>query len=178
MIKRVLIFLIALVLVMSTLDAAAQSPETTRHMKYAIHMAEKNLFSGRMLLKMKDEIALTEDQVGTIKKMDNAHQENLIKRNADIKVLQLKLDAYLKEEKINRAKLEKMVREIAKLRTDLQIENINHLLDLRDLLTAEQLAKIDELKKKMRHRRWDRRKDWRKDRSNEKFDQRFNRKRV
>lgn len=169
MIKKVMILLISLVLVISTLNAALFSPQMTRHMKYAIHMAEKNLFSGRMLLKMKDEINLTEDQVTKIEKMESTHRENSIKRDADIKVLQLKFDSYLREEKINRAKLEKMVREIAKLRTDMQVENINHLLDLRELLTAEQLAKIDEFKKKMRHRHWDRRKDWRKERIKDRF---------
>jgi len=164
MIKRLMILLVALVLVISNLQAAPGSPQMSRHMKYGIHMAEKNLFSGRMLLKMKDEIGLTEDQVAAIEKMRTAQKENRIQREADLKVLQLEFDSYLKEEKINRAKLEKMVREIAQLRTDMQIETINHLLDLRELLTAEQLSKIDEFKKEMRHKRWNRRKDWKKDR--------------
>ena len=107
---------------------------------------------------------MTEDQVAAIEKMRTAQKENRIQREADLKVLQLEFDSYLKEEKINRAKLEKMVRKIAQLRTDMQIETINHLLDLRELLTAEQLSKIDEFKKEMRHKRWNRRKDWKKDR--------------
>jgi Spy/CpxP family protein refolding chaperone len=160
MLKKVMIFLIALVLVISNLKAAFGSPQMSSHMKYGIHMAEKNLFSGRMLLKMKDDIGLTEDQVAKIEKMRTAHQENLIKRESDLKVLQLKFDSYLKEEKIDRTKLEKMVREIAQKRTDMQVENINHLLDLRELLTAEQVVKIAEIKKEMRHKRWDKRKDW------------------
>lgn len=163
MIKKIMIFLIAVVLVISNLQAALGSPQMSRHMKYGIHMAEKNLFTGRMLLKMKDDIGLTEDQVATIEKMRTAQKENRIQREAGLKVLQLEFDSYLKEEKINRAKLEKMVRKIAQLRTDMQIENINHLLDLRELLTAEQLTKLDEIKKEMRHKRWNKRKDWRKD---------------
>jgi Spy/CpxP family protein refolding chaperone len=164
MLKKIMILLIAVVLVISNLQAALGSPRMSRHMKYRIHLAEKNLFSGRMLLKMKADIGLTEDQVAKIEKMGTAHKENLIKREANLKVMQLKFDTHLQEKKINRAKLEKVVREIARLRTDMQIENINHLLDLRELLTAEQLIKIDELKKEMRHKRWNRRKDWRKDR--------------
>jgi Spy/CpxP family protein refolding chaperone len=168
MIKKVIIFLIAAVLVIYSLEAAAGAPQMTKHMKYGIHMAENNLFSARMLLRMKEDIGLTADQTAVIEKMRNAHKENQIKRNADIKMLQLKFDTYLKEKKINRAELEKSIREIAKLRIDMQIENINHLLDLREQLTAEQLVKIDELKKEMRHKRWDKRKDRRKNRENEK----------
>ena len=172
MIKKVTIFLIAVLLVISTLNAVVYSPKMTKHMRYGLYMAEKNLFSGRLLLRMKDDIGLTEDQVAKIEKLGEMHHESLIKRNADIKVLELKFNSYLKEEKVNRAKLEKMIREIAILRTDLQVEQINHLLDLRELLTTEQLAKIDELKKKMRRRRMDRRKEWRKDKTKDRFERR------
>lgn len=167
-----MIFLIAMVLVISTLQPAAGSPQMTRHMKYGIHMAERNLFTARMLLKMKDDIGLTAEQAAVIEKMQTAYKANQIKKNADIKTLRLKFDTYLKEETINRARLEKTIREIAKLRTDMQIDNINYLLDLRDQLTAEQLARIGELKKEMRHRRYDREKDWRKDRRSDKLERR------
>lgn len=172
MIKKVMIFLITLVLVISTLQPAAGAPQMTKHMRYGIHMVEKNLFSAGMLLKMKDDIGLTAEQEAVIEKMQTAYKESQIKRNADIKVLQLKFDTYLKEETVNRAKLEKTIREIAKLRTGIQIENINYLLDLREQLTAEQLVRLGELKKEMRHRRWDRRKDWRKDRKKDKSERR------
>lgn len=143
---------------------AAWAPDMMKHMRYGIRMAEQNLFSGRMLLKMKDDIGLTPEQIGKIEKMQNAHQEDMIKVNADIKVLELKLQSLLKGDKINRTSMEKMIRDIAKMRTDLQVEHINYLLDLRDMLTPEQLTKIDELKKEMRHKRLDSRKEWRKER--------------
>jgi hypothetical protein len=49
--------------------------------------------------------------------------------------------------------MEKMIRDIAKMRTDLQVDRLNYLLDLKSLLTPEQITKIEELKKEKR-RHW------------------------
>ncbi len=159
--------LISIILMTTPLVALARGgtaggeSDMTRHMKYEMRMAEKNLYTGRMLLKMKDTIGLTAEQTAKIEKMEAAHKEVRDKRDAEIKALFVKLDAYLKEEKIDRAELERKLRAIAVIRTDMQIESINHLLDLRELLTASQLAKIDELKKEHRHKMMDKKK-WRK----------------
>ncbi|MCI0470780.1 MAG: periplasmic heavy metal sensor [Candidatus Aminicenantes bacterium] len=161
MMKKVVIFLIALVLVMYTLDGAFRAPQMARHMGYGIHMVEKNLFSGRMLLRMKDDIGLTDEQVSKIEKMQQAHRESMIKRDADLEILQSKFDTYLKEKQIDRARVDKLIREIATARTEMQLEIINYLLDLRKLLTAEQLVKAEELKEKMRSERWGAGKGWR-----------------
>ena len=128
-------------------------------------MVEKNLLPANMLLKFKDEIGLTTDQVSKITKMQDGYRETAIKKQADIKILELKLGSYMKESKIDRAKMEKMIRDIGKMRTDSQIEHINYLLDLKDILTAEQVKKIDEFKKNRMHdrmkmrseKRWDER---------------------
>ena len=136
-----------------TADAAVMSPDMMRHAGFKIRMAEKNLFPGHMLIKFKDEIGLTEDQLSKIEKMQNLFQEAGIRKKADIKVLELKLHSYLKAEQINRKKMEKMIRDIAKMKTDLQVDRLNYLLDLKSLLTPEQIAKIEELKKE-RRRHW------------------------
>ncbi len=166
--KKVIILLFAGFVLASftiTLESAPMQRKMMRHAGFGIMMAEKNLFPAKMLLKVKDEIGLTEEQVTKIEKMEEIYQESAIKKHADIKVQELKFHSYLKSDQIDRSKMEKMIRDIAKKRTDLQIDHINYLLDLKNLLTPEQIEKIDALKKErmhkmMRHR--DMRKPWRK----------------
>ena len=128
------------------LEAAVRSPGSLKHLRYGIRMAENNLFSPRVLLRVKDKIGLTADQVTRIEKMHLAFQESAIKGHSDVKVMEVKFDAYLKNENLNRKKIEKMIRDIASLKTDMFVDRINFLLDLRSLLTPEQIKKLEELK--------------------------------
>ena len=156
MTKKVTI-LIAAVLILISMNLMAErgsrGRDMVKHARFGIYMAEKNLFSGSMLLKFKDEIGLTAEQVSKIEKMTDLFQEAAIRKQADIKVKGLKVRSYLKEEQVDRKKMEIMIREIAKMRTDLQVDHMNYLLDLKDLLTPEQIAKIESLKKEKRHKR-------------------------
>jgi Spy/CpxP family protein refolding chaperone len=145
------------------LESAPMQRKMMRHARFGIMMAEKNLFPAEMLLRNKDEIGLTKDQVTRIEKMQELYQESVIRKQADIKVEELKFRSYLKNDQIDRSKMEKMIRVTAKMRTDSQVDHINYLLDLRNLLTPEQIEKIEALKKErmhkmMRHR--DMRKPW------------------
>jgi Spy/CpxP family protein refolding chaperone len=161
MTKKVTI-LIAAVLILISMNLMAErgsrGRDMVKHARFGIHMAEKNLFSGSMLLKFKDEIGLTAEQVSKIEKMTDLFQEAAIRKQADIKVKGLKVRSYLKEEQVDRKKMEIMIREIAKMRTDLQVDHMNYLLDLKDLLTPEQIAKIESIKKESRHKRMEKRK--------------------
>lgn len=156
MIKKTTIFVMSVLLLVSFssfVEAKAGNHEMLKHMRHGVRMAEKNLFPAQILLKLKEKINLTKDQVITIEKMRDAHQESAIRRTADIKVLELKIGSYMEKESINRGKLEKMLRQVAAMKTDLTIANINYLLDLRDLLTPEQIKKIESIKDGMRRMR-------------------------
>lgn len=156
--KKIIILAIAALMVSSIAFAMEPGPgdhRMMRHAGYRIMMAEKNLLPAHMLLKFKDEIGLTDSQIDKIDKMQDAYQEAAIKKQADVKVQELKLNSYLKEDKIDRGKMEKMIRAIAQMRTDSQIDHINYLLDLKDILTPEQVKKIDEFKKDRMHKRMD-----------------------
>lgn len=128
------------------MDAGQRSPNFAKKFRFGIKMAEKNLFSGRMLLRLKDKIGLTSEQVQKIEKMQTLYYESQIRGKSDLKVLELRFNSYLKTKKVNRTKVEKMIREIAKIKTDLQVDHFNYLLDLRSLLTPEQIKKIEEIK--------------------------------
>jgi len=159
--KKVIILIIAGVVLASfyfMLESAPMQRKMMRHARFGIMMAEKNLFPAQLLLRVKDEIGLTEEQVNKIEKMEVLYQESNIRKQADIKVKELKFHSYLKGDQIDRSKMEKMVRAIAKMRTNSIIDHINFLLDLRNILTPEQLKKIEDLKKErmhemMRHRK-------------------------
>lgn len=147
--KKIIILSIAglmLVTVYFTLGAQMMPQRMMEHARFGIMLVDKNLFPAPMLLKHKDDIGLTAEQVDKIEKMQAQQQEMFIKKQAEISVKELKLGTFLKEDKIDRGKLESMITEIGKMRTDLQVQHINHLLDLKDILTAEQLKKIDALK--------------------------------
>lgn len=167
MTKKVTIIITAVLIFVSMNLLAQHGPrdrDMVKHARFGIHMAEKNLFSGTILLKFKDEIGLTEEQVGKIEKMSDLFQEAMIRKQADIKVKGLKLRSYLKEEQVDRKKMETMIREIAKMRTDLQVDQMNYLLDLKDLLLPEQIEKIESLKKERRHKLMEKRKYFREQR--------------
>lgn len=155
-----LLILVFLLAGMNTYLESKGRPNISKHMMLGQRTAERNMFHEQFLLRFKDEIGLTSDQVSKIEKMHIAFQESVIKRTADVKVREMKLASYLKGDKVKRSTAEKMIREISKLKTDTQVDRIYYLLDLKDVLTPEQVKKIDEIKKRMfdRKRRTDLRK--------------------
>lgn len=149
MIKKIIILAITgLMLVMAyfTVNAQMMPQRMMEHARFGIMLVDKNLFPAPMLLRHKADIGLTAEQVSKIEKMQTEQQEMFIKKQAEINVKELRVSTYLKEDKIDRSKLESMIMEIGKMRTDLQVQHINQLLDLRDLLTAEQLKKLENFK--------------------------------
>jgi len=153
MIKKFIVVIMAGILFVSFtlfMDAKPNPQEMMKRMHYGIRMAEQNLIPGKILIRMKDKIGLSEKQVQQIQKLDAAFQEAQIMSDADAKVKYLKVKNYLQEEKINRSKLEKMIWDVAKLKTQLQVDRINYLLDVKSFLTAEQITKIEEMKKNFR----------------------------
>lgn len=124
----------------------------SKHMKHGFGMLDSNMIRGQMLLKMKDELGLTPDQEKKIEQMSLNFQESVIKRMADTKVLELKLTNYLQGDKIDKKSIEKMVKEVAMMKADMQVDRIFHYLDIKGVLTPEQLKKVEELKKNFRKR--------------------------
>lgn len=130
-----------------TFVSAAPAPYLQKHMQFGNQIAMKNLFAGKFLLKFKDTIGLTADQVAKIEKMNFSFQESLIKTTADLKLKELKMANYLKADKVNRKQAENMLREIASIKTGMQLNRLNYMLDLREVLTPEQRVKIENMKK-------------------------------
>ncbi len=140
--------------------AKGQRGKMMRHSGFGLKMAEKNLFSAGMLLKLKDEIGLSEAQVKKIEKMQYKFQEFKIKSSADAKLIGLQIKSEFNVDKVNRKKVTDLIRKAAAIRTEIQIGRINYMLDVKSVLKKEQIDKIKTLRKERMKRRMARK--WRK----------------
>lgn len=143
--------------------ASDQPAPRSQAARFGLYLAERNLYEAGFLLRMKEKISLTQDQEKSIRGMMLKYEERAINRNADIKAQEMKLVALLRQDPVNRKEMEKLFRHINRLRTDLYIDHLNYLLDLRALLTAEQKELIEEGKRNFRQRMLQRRKETGKD---------------
>jgi Spy/CpxP family protein refolding chaperone len=152
--NKKIIFLLVMVLLLGAIVQAQESdrqrPNVLNSMRFGLYMAENNLFEARFILHFKSETGLAAPQQQKIEDMMLAYEENAIRRGSDIKVLELKFASLLKGNRIDRREMEKMAREIGKMKTDLQVSHLNYLLDVRDTLTPEQIQKLEKLKEKFR----------------------------
>lgn len=142
-----LILLVLLSVMSQAQDSKRHWPNMLNNLQFGLHMAENNLFEARFILRLKSEIGLSAQQEQKIENMMLAYEESAIRRGSDIKVLELKFASLLKNNSIDRREMEKMARDMGKLKTDLQVDHLNYLLDVRDTLTPEQIQKIEKLKK-------------------------------
>ncbi|MCX6558649.1 MAG: Spy/CpxP family protein refolding chaperone [Candidatus Aminicenantes bacterium] len=157
--KKIVIFLVLLIALGLAVQAQANKkmwPNMLGNLRFGLYMAENNLFEARFILRLKSEIGLTPEQEQKIEDMLLANEEATIRRSSDIKVLELKFAALLKNNRIDRREMESMARAMGKLKTDLQVDHLNYLLDVRDTLTPEQIQKIEKLKKDIPERIRDR----------------------
>jgi Spy/CpxP family protein refolding chaperone len=148
------IFLLIMVLLLGTLAPAQAGkrprPGMLNSLRFGLYMAENNLFEARFILHFKGEIGLSAPQEQKIENLMLAYEESAIRRGSDVKVLELKFAALLKGNRIDRREMEKQAREIGRMKTDLQVGHLNYLLDVRDVLTAEQAQKLEKMKEKFR----------------------------
>ncbi|MCX6555793.1 MAG: Spy/CpxP family protein refolding chaperone [Candidatus Aminicenantes bacterium] len=148
--KKTIFLLMLMIMLSVSIQAQAHKkiwPSILPNLRFGLYMAENNLFEARFILRLKNEIGLTPAQEQKIENMMLANEEAAIRRGSDIKVLELKFAALLKNNRIDRRAMEDMARAMGKLKTDLQVDHLNYLLDLRDTLTPEQIQKIEKLKK-------------------------------
>jgi hypothetical protein len=145
-------WLILVVLVITLTWLAVAQERGLERLKFGLQMAENNLFEARFLLQNREFIGLSAEQQKKVETMMLAYEEKNIRRGSEIKVLELRFATLLKPGAVDRIEMEKMVRQINTQKTELQIDHLNYLLDLRLLLTPEQIGKLEERKKEIRQR--------------------------
>lgn len=131
---------------------ANEKKPSTGERRHSYHhltfLTESGLYDARLLLKYKDKVALTAGQEEKIQDLMLEHEAFSIRNGAEIKVQELRFTSYLKTGKMEPAEVENYIREISEIKADLMVNYINHLLDVRKILTPQQRLTIDNYRAK------------------------------
>jgi len=95
-----------------------------------------------LMLRYKDELGLSADQVQSLERLRADFQREAIRRDADLRIAQMDLTTLLEREPVDLGQLEAKVREIERLRADLRVARIRAIEQGKAQLTAEQRAKL------------------------------------
>ncbi|UCH94048.1 MAG: hypothetical protein JSV88_27795 [Candidatus Aminicenantes bacterium] len=134
------------VLLSSQSERIPKKDKAVKRMKHLFFLAEANLFDGRWLLEMKTKVGLTREQQEKIEDLMLKHEAFSIQNSAEIKIKEVRFAAYLKTGKMDRKEMEKHIREISREKTNLIVSYINYLLDVRNVLTSQQLETLRQMK--------------------------------
>jgi len=97
------------------------------------------------MLRNREKLGLSPAQVKSLEQLRNDFQKESIRKDADLRVAEMDLNGLLGAEKIDMPKVEAKVREIERLRTDLRLARIRTIQKGKEVLTAEQRKKLQEL---------------------------------
>lgn len=133
------------------IDAARMWREIERTMPLTKH----NLYNGRILLKYREKINLTPDQVLRIETLMMEFESYYILKSGEIKSKELRFAFYLRSGKndLDRKEMAKYIREISGIKTDVIVKHVNYLLDLKNVLAPQQLESVKTLEDTRRKRK-------------------------
>lgn len=124
------------------LKANIEGQDIVKKAKMGVFLAGKNLFDARFILRFSKDINLSEEQIKKVENLLLVFEENAIKRNAEVKIRELRFASYLKSGKIDRRKMERQLKIISKIKTNFLINSVNYLLDLKQIMTPVQIEKL------------------------------------
>ena len=87
---------------------------------------------------LKSELNLTVEQEAQMQKVREDHQEVMIDLRADHEKAQLQLRKLMREETPNKKKIHSQIEKVGSIELKMDKARIDHRLDMRQLLTAEQ----------------------------------------
>ena len=97
------------------------------------------------ILRNREKLDLSAAQVKSLEQLKNDFQKESIRRDADLRVAEMDLNGLLVADKVDMAKVEAKVREIERLRSDLRIARIRTIQKGKEVLTADQRKRLQEL---------------------------------
>jgi Spy/CpxP family protein refolding chaperone len=97
------------------------------------HMSTENL---------KQRLGLTDDQAAKLKELRSNYLKTTTMQGAKIHVAELELNDLLDEKKLDASKIEKKVKEIESLKSELLMGRIRSLINAADFLSPEQFARF------------------------------------
>ncbi len=145
LIAAVMLVLSAALLLNAQQGMRARGQERGRQLRGML--ASENVIPVRMLLKAKDKIGLSADQEKRLVAMNEAHAQWQIKFRADMEIQALKLRKCLAADTMNLKDAEGLIRAQADMHAEMQIARLRFQQDVKALLSTEQLAKVNEMKK-------------------------------
>jgi hypothetical protein len=97
-----------------------------------------------LILKYKDYLRLTGEQVKKLEHLRDNYQRQSIRTEADTRIIDVDIAALLDKPNVDVPKVEQKIREVEKLRADLRIARVRAIEQAKALLTAEQRKKFYE----------------------------------
>jgi Spy/CpxP family protein refolding chaperone len=98
-----------------------------------------------LMLRNREKLGLSDDQVRRMEQMRADFEKESIRKEADLRVANLDLDALLDATSLDMPKVEAKVREIEKNRADLRLARIRTIEKAKELLTPDQRKKLQEI---------------------------------
>ena len=102
-----------------------------------------------MMLRHSQDLGLTAEQEKKLREIQTGFAKDAIRRDAEIRVAEIDLNAALEQDRWDLAKIETQVKQIAALRGELRMARIRTLDAGRAVLTPAQLTKLREIGHRM-----------------------------
>ena len=96
------------------------------------------------MLKAKDQLRLSADQVKKLEQLRDNYQRQSIRAEADMRILELDIAALTDQPIVELAKVEQKIRELEKMRADLRIARVRTVEQAKAVLTADQRKRFFE----------------------------------
>ena len=97
------------------------------------------LFLPRLILRNKEKLQLSLKQNSKIEAEILSYEKFIIKNGAEIKITELEVVFLLSSEPVNREKIFEKIRSSGKLKTKSFLKHLNHLFNIKDILTPKQI---------------------------------------
>ena len=136
--------MIAFLIAVLTLSFALPSVYAGGHKK---GLDSKVLKKAHMILKNKEELGLSEEQVEKIKNLKIETKKSLVKQKAEIEILGIDIKAKLWEDAINTEAVNKLIDQKYELKKAKAKSLVEALASLKNILTDEQKTKLKEVYK-------------------------------
>jgi Spy/CpxP family protein refolding chaperone len=115
-------------------------------------------------MNLKEQLNLSEDQEKKIDGLRLSHEEAMIKFRSDLELKELEMRKLKSSEKLSRAEMINITKEISSVKNDMALARTNHQMDIYDLLDENQRKiwsdkqeNFGHMKHKMRDKMHDRR---------------------
>jgi Spy/CpxP family protein refolding chaperone len=149
----ILTLVVAITVVFLGFAQSSYAQQNTPLVKQKMQQQKSSVFREMMERRLKDSpavkmrefiesLTLSEEQITEIKKILLDFQKNTLELRNRMQIKELEIKALLLEPETELAKIREKLEEIANLQVELKVKTIEKYLEVKDLLTPEQQAKL------------------------------------